>query len=201
MLINKDTALYGSFSLTPGNNGCKFFNTEFERLGMNAIYKSFYSDDIVKSFQAAKILRFKGFAVAIPYKVSIMSLLSKIDLTAQIIGAVNTVVLEDGIYVGYNTDWEGAQKFLLEKKVKEVSIAGTGGFSKAIQYACQVNSINYEVLTRKDIILNINPRFDIFNATPIYIACKYDGRPNTDDGKLIAKYQAQKQLKLYVQKT
>lgn len=200
MEINKDTSLYGSFSLTPGNNGCTFFNTEFEKLGINAIYKSFYSDDIVKSFQAAKTLGFKGFAVSMPYKVTVLNLVSKIDLTAQIIGAINTVVLEDGIYVGYNTDWEGAQKFLLERGIKEVSIAGTGGFSKAIQYACQINNIKYEVLSRKDIDSNSKPRFDIFNATPVNIPCKYDGRPSTEDGKLIAKYQAEKQLELYVKK-
>lgn len=200
MQINKDTFIYGSFSTTPGNNGCMFFNAEFERLGLNAIYKSFYSDDIKKSFNAAKTLGFKGFAVSMPFKKDIITLLSKVDTTALLIGAVNTVVLEDGIYVGYNTDWAGVKRFLEERNVKSISIAGTGGFSKAIQYACEISDIKYEVLSRQDINSGLQPKYDLFNATPIGIDCKYDGRPTTDDGRVIARYQAEKQLELYVEK-
>lgn len=201
MQINKDTLIYGSFSSTPGNNGCMFFNAEFERLGLNAIYKSFYSDDIKKSFNAAKALGFKGFAVSMPFKKDIITLLSKVDATALLIGAVNTVVLEDGIYVGHNTDWAGVKRFLEERDVKSISIAGNGGFSKAIQFACELSGIKFEVLTRQDITLGVKPKFDLFNATPISIDCKYDGRPIAEDGKAIARYQAEKQLELYVKET
>lgn len=200
MQITKDTLLYGSFSLNPGNNGCFFFNSEFKKLKINAIYKSFYCDDIQKSFEAAKTLGFRGFAISMPYKLDILNLLPKVDYVAQVIGAVNTVVLENGTYVGYNTDWKGVQRFLVEKKVTQLSIAGAGGFSRAIQYACKLNKIEYEVLTRKDIVTGIKPKYDVFNATPADINCKYDGRPDTEDGKLISNYQALGQLKLYVQK-
>jgi len=37
IVINKDTKLYGSFSESPGNNGCVFFNTAFERYIINVI--------------------------------------------------------------------------------------------------------------------------------------------------------------------
>lgn len=198
MQINKDTSIYGSFSLNPGNNGCTYFNAEFKKLGINAIYKSFYSDNIEDSFNAAKTLGFKGFAVSMPHKVDILKLLPKVDEAVNSIGAVNTVVLEDNIYVGYNTDWIGAQEFFIEKHIKEVSIIGTGGFSKAIQYACKVNQIEYEVLSRKDILEGKKPKFETFNATPANIPCVYDGRPDTLDGKLIAFFQAEKQLELYV---
>lgn len=200
MQINKDTLLYGSFSLNPGNNGCLFFNSEFKRLKIDAIYKSFHSDDIEKSFAAAKTLGFKGFAISMPYKLDILKILPKVDHVAQTIGAVNTVVLENGTYVGYNTDWEGVQRFLFEKKVTQLSIAGSGGFSRAVQYACELNNIEYEVLTRKDINTGREPRYDVFNATPAEISCKYDSRPSTKDGKLISKYQALIQLKLYAHK-
>ena len=46
MLINKDTEIYCSFSSNPGNNGCNFFNDKFVSNNINAIYKSFYSEDI-----------------------------------------------------------------------------------------------------------------------------------------------------------
>ena len=44
-MIDKDTKIYGSFSNNPGNNGCKFFNAQFKKEGINAIYKSFYSNN------------------------------------------------------------------------------------------------------------------------------------------------------------
>ena len=53
-MINKETEIYCSFSSNPGNNGCIFFNSEFKELNMNAIYKSFYSDDIKKSIKILK---------------------------------------------------------------------------------------------------------------------------------------------------
>ena len=56
MLINKDTKIFCSFSSNPGNNGCEFFNTKFQENNINAIYKSFHSDDIVKSINAVKTL-------------------------------------------------------------------------------------------------------------------------------------------------
>ena len=49
-IINKDTKIYGSFSSNPGNNGCTFFNNKFQENNINAIYKSFYSDNIKKGF-------------------------------------------------------------------------------------------------------------------------------------------------------
>ena len=66
-MINKDTKIYGSFSSSPGNNGCEFFNKEFEDRNINAIYKSFYSDDIKKSIEAVKTLSISGFAVSMPF--------------------------------------------------------------------------------------------------------------------------------------
>ena len=92
MKINKDTKVYGSFSSNPGNNGCKFFNEQFEKYDINAIYKSFYSTNPEKLIDSVKHLNFSGFALSMPLKISIVSYLHKVDKAAQKIGAVNTVV-------------------------------------------------------------------------------------------------------------
>ena len=55
-MINKETKLYGSFSNNPGHNGCQFFNTAFEKYGINSIYKSFYSENIEETIQSVKHL-------------------------------------------------------------------------------------------------------------------------------------------------
>ena len=91
MLIDKNTNIYCSFSFNPGNNGCEFFNHKFKENNINAIYKSFYSNDIEKSVEAVKTLNIKGFAVSMPFKSKIISYVDEISPEVKDIGAANTV--------------------------------------------------------------------------------------------------------------
>lgn len=201
--INKDTKIYGSFSETPGNNGCIFFNNAFEKYNINAIYKSFYSNDIKKTIEAVKHLKFSGFALSMPHKISVIPHLNHLDEISHKIGAVNTVINTNGELTGYNTDFFGIIDFFSYINIdKNINIIGNGGFSKAIQYACRKLNIEYKIFERKDIdtipsILNET----FINATPIEIKSIYsriiDLRPNTFYGKMVAENQAKHQFKLY----
>jgi shikimate 5-dehydrogenase len=197
--INKDTKLYGSFSTNPGNNGCLFFNDAFEKFGINAIYKSYYSDDIEKLISSVKYLKFSGFALSMPHKIEIYDYLDEWDESVIEIGACNTVVVKDGKLHGYNTDWLGVKGYFLDA-TDSLTILGDGGFSKAVQYLCRIKNIQYQVITRKDWDKIYDLEGYVFNATPIDIATKgilIDGRPSTDAGKIIAKLQAIEQFKIY----
>jgi shikimate dehydrogenase len=199
-LIDKDTKIYCSFSSNPGNNGCVYFNTKFQQNGINAIYKSFYSDNIQKSIEAIKTLNFSGFAVSMPFKVEVLKYVDEIDLAAQEIGAANTIINVKGYLKAYNTDWVGVSKFLLDKP-KSLIILGNGGFSKAVQYACKSLNIDYQIITRNNWDKIPNLEGNIFNATPIDVNIKgnfIDGRPFTPTGKIIAELQAEEQFKLYI---
>ena len=133
--INKDTKIYGSFSETPGNNGCIFFNNAFEKYNINAIYKSFYSNDIKKTIEAVKHLEFSGFALSMPHKITVIPHLNHLDEISHKIGAVNTVINTNGELTGYNTDFFGIIDFFSYINIdKNINIIGNGGFSKAIQY-------------------------------------------------------------------
>jgi shikimate 5-dehydrogenase len=201
--INKDTKIYGSFSETPGNNGCIFFNNAFEKYNINAIYKSFYSNDIKKTIEAVKHLEFSGFALSMPHKITVIPHLNHLDEISHKIGAVNTVINTNGELTGYNTDFFGIIDFFSYINIdKNINIIGNGGFSKAIQYACRKLNIEYKIFERKDIdtipsILNET----FINATPIEIKSIYsriiDLRPNTFYGKMVAENQAKHQFKLY----
>ena len=202
-MINKDTKLYGSFSSNPGNNGCIFFNNAFEKYNINAIYKSFYSTDANELVRSVKHLNFSGFAISMPLKVEIIKYLDEIDEAALEIGAVNTVINNNGYLIGYNTDWIGFSNFFLKYysflPINNISILGNGGFSKAIQYACKKLNLKYEVITRNEWqkiseITNL-----IVNATPVEVIHNnlIDGRPFTEDGKKIAIFQAIEQFYLY----
>ena len=202
-MINKDTKIFCSFSRNPGNNGCIFFNEKFKTNNINAIYKSFFSDDIKKSIEAVKTLGISGFAVSMPFKVEILNYVDSIDKVAQTIGSCNTVINMNGKLIAYNTDWLGIKKFFLQTQIPpSILIAGNGGFSKAAQYTCNKMNISFKLINRENWSYLKKTKETIFNATPVNIDNKnnlIDARPSENDGKIIARLQAEEQYKLYIQ--
>ena len=81
-----------------------------------------------------------------------------------------------------------------------ILIAGNGGFSRAAQFTFKKLKIPFNVITRKNWIDLKKSKQKIFNATPVDIENKLnliDARPNQYAGKIIAKFQAKEQYKLY----
>jgi 3-dehydroquinate dehydratase / shikimate dehydrogenase len=116
--------------------GYLIHNRAFREIGLPHIYVSFLVDNVEKFFIAFKDF-FSGLSVTMPAKESIMPMLDNVDATAQNIGAVNTVVEEDGKWVGYNSDCSGAISALeasTSLKDKNILILGAGGTAKAIGY-------------------------------------------------------------------
>lgn len=203
MLIDKDTKIFCSFSINPGNNGCVFFNEKFKQNNVNALYKSFFSDNIKKSVEAVKTLGISGFAVSMPFKIEILNYVDQVDEIAQTIGSCNTVINKGGKLIAYNTDWIGIENYLLQTKIpSSVLLAGNGGFSRAAQFTFDKMKIPFDIITRKNWSDLQNSDRTIFNATPIKIDNKnnlIDARPTEYEGKIIARLQAEEQFKLYTQ--
>ena len=201
MLIDKDTKIFCSFSINPGNNGCVFFNEKFKQNNVNALYKSFFSDNIKKSVEAVKTLGISGFAVSMPFKIEILNYVDQVDEIAQTIGSCNTVINKEGKLIAYNTDWIGIKNYLLQTKIpSSVLLAGNGGFSRAAQFTFNKMKIPFDIITRKNWSDLQNSDRTIFNATPIKIDNKnnlIDARPTEYQGKIIARLQAEEQFKLY----
>ncbi len=123
---------------------------------------------------------FKAINVTIPYKQDVIPYLDKIDEHARDIGAVNTIVNNNGILEGYNTDYSGFL-YMLKKnhipiKGQKCLVLGNGGAAKAIiavlrdLKASQVlivsrrpsaDTVTYEECIRKhtdaDVIVNTTP--------------------------------------------
>lgn len=130
-------------------------NAAFRALRMRALYVAVETPRGYLS-QVVSASRFwtKGFNVTIPYKVDVMSLLDRLDRSASLVEAVNTVVNRKGVLVGYNTDGEGAMR-ALEKNLGPISgmrvvVLGAGGAARAIvfslvQKGCQVVVANRTV--------------------------------------------------------
>ncbi len=79
---------------------------------------------------------FKAINVTIPYKQMVIPYLDELDENATSIGAVNTIVCENGRYIGHNTDFAGFLYMIKKNNVdiarKKVLVLGKGGAAAAI---------------------------------------------------------------------
>lgn len=104
--------------------------------------------DLKMAMDGVRGLGIRGVSVTMPHKQEVLRYLDKIDKEAKIIGAVNTIVNDNGKLTGFNTDYLGAI-VALEKKIslkgKKVAIIGAGGVARAIVYG----------LTKKGAIIKI----------------------------------------------
>ena len=101
------------------------------------------SENLSDAVKGLKALGARGFNVTVPHKSAIIPYLDGVDDLALSIGAVNTVVNEDGKLIGYNTDGPGFLKGL-ERHVpsltsQKVLIIGAGGAARAIYFALAQN--------------------------------------------------------------
>lgn len=116
-------------------------NVAFELSGLNYIYLPFdVPPALLKdSLKGMLALGIKGFNVTISLKEKILPMLKEISDEANTIGAVNTVVNEDGILHGYNTDVLGIVESLIDYKDdlqnSTVTVIGAGGAARSVIYA------------------------------------------------------------------
>jgi shikimate dehydrogenase len=84
-----------------------------------------------------RTLGIRGLGVTTPHKLRIIEYLDVIDDEARAVGAVNTVVNDDGRLVGYNVDWIGAVRAFREEIDvfgARAAVVGAGGGARAIVY-------------------------------------------------------------------
>lgn len=119
---------------------CKFVNFDIDSLDM-------LESTVVSNPEL------QGFTVTYPYKNEIINHLDFIDKSAKEIGAVNVVKIDSNRKLhGFNTDYIGFQELLKdaisEKEISRAIVCGTGGASKAVQYALKKMNIDYQTVTR-----------------------------------------------------
>jgi shikimate dehydrogenase len=138
MEVGPETKVYGLLGHPLGHTASPaMHNAAFRALGLNAIYLAFdvepaSLEDAVRGLRALKV---GGFNVTIPYKERIMPLLTQLDPSARRVGAVNTVKVDGGALIGYNTDLAGFLAPLMELKLElqglSALILGAGGAARA----------------------------------------------------------------------
>lgn len=136
-MIDADTRLYCVFgNPVRHSKGPVIHNAAFKNKQINAVYLAFEVQDAAGAAKAVRTLDIQGASVTIPFKESIMEHLDWIDPTAQAIGAVNTIVNDDGVLKGYNTDCQAAVAPLFPFGIpgKTVCIVGAGGAARAVAH-------------------------------------------------------------------
>jgi shikimate dehydrogenase len=92
---------------------------------------------------------FNGANVTVPHKEIAYKSCDEIRGIASDIGAVNTLINENGKMIGYNTDAEGFFKSIEEfGEIKTAIILGAGGTSKAISFIFKQHKIETTILNR-----------------------------------------------------
>tara|TARA_B100000809_G_C15048490_1_gene498114 strand:+ start:394 stop:1284 length:891 start_codon:yes stop_codon:yes gene_type:complete len=118
-----------------------FQQAAFDELKLNLRYEVWETtpDDLESLVASMRSSNIYGANVTMPYKEKIMRLLDSIDHSAEMVGAVNTVVKSNGNLIGYNTDGAGFVEALADTgfnaKGKTALIIGAGGAARSIAFA------------------------------------------------------------------
>ncbi len=129
-------------------------NAAFQAMGLDYVYVAFgvKGEGLRQAIEGMRALGMRGMSITIPHKVAALPLMDKLDPLAEKIGAVNTVVNDNGILTGYNTDATGFLQAMLEKGVdpagKNVTIVGAGGASRAVSFILADRGANPVILNR-----------------------------------------------------
>lgn len=130
-----------------------YFTEKFDALGLED--HSYVNFDVPQIEDIQTIVNntedLVGFNITIPYKEAIFPYLSEVDPKAKAIGAINVVkVLENGLK-GYNTDVIGFERSIaphLKKQHQKALILGTGGASKAVEFALKSLGLHCQLVSR-----------------------------------------------------
>ena len=100
-------------------------------------------DQVGAALDAMRLFKMRGANVTMPCKNEAARLVDELSPAARIIGAVNTIVNEDGKLVGHITDGTGFVQNLkehgVEVKGKKMVVLGAGGAATAIQVQCALD--------------------------------------------------------------
>lgn len=152
--LDHRTRLYGvvgsraSISLSP-----TMHNAAFHAKHINAVYLPCETGKLSDFLAIARALGFQGFSVTMPFKRAIIGRLDWLDPIARQIGACNTAALQNGKWMGWNTD-AAAVIEVLTKRLRlagsRILILGAGGAARAAAYALRAEGAQVLLAARRE---------------------------------------------------
>ncbi|NFO03749.1 shikimate dehydrogenase [Clostridium botulinum] len=132
-------------------------NEAFAKLGLDYAYLAFeigteQLENTIKGFRAMSV---RGCNVSMPNKTVVHKYLDKLSPAAELCGAVNTVVNDDGVLTGHITDGIGYMRALKDAGInprgKKMTIVGAGGAATAIEIQAALDGVaEISIFNRKD---------------------------------------------------
>jgi shikimate dehydrogenase len=92
-------------------------------------------EDLAEAVRGARAMNWHGFNCTIPHKVAVIPYLDRLNPAAEVIGAVNCVIIKDGELIGDNTDGKGFLESVSALRPipgLDVVVLGAGGAARAI---------------------------------------------------------------------
>ena len=138
--ISGHTGLMGLFGSPVGHSGSPaMYNFSFQHDGLDYAYLAFdvTEEEMPKAFEAIRLFNMRAGNFTMPCKNIAAKLVDKLSPAAEIIGACNAFVNDNGVITGYITDGVGFVKNLeingVSVKDKKIVVLGAGGAATAIQ--------------------------------------------------------------------
>ena len=151
--VRPDAALFGvvgkpiAHSLSP-----VMHNAGFDAIGLNAVYLGFDARDAEDFVMFARATGLRGASITAPFKVSLMNHVDEVEPLAKRVGAINTLIVHDGRWIGANTDVNGFLTPLVNrihlKKVR-ASVLGAGGAARAVAVALADQGAEVTICARR----------------------------------------------------
>jgi 3-dehydroquinate dehydratase/shikimate dehydrogenase len=113
-------------------------NAGFAALGLNAVYLPLQASDAEDFAHFGRRMPIAGASVTAPFKVAVMSHLDDVEPLARRVGAVNTIVVRNGRWIGANTDVHGFLAPLVGRialKGVRATVLGAGGAARGVAIA------------------------------------------------------------------
>jgi len=154
----------------------------FDYHKIDALYQAWPTPPEVLAFEVAKLRgkQYLGANVTIPHKLEVMQLLDSIDKMAMDIGAVNTIVNENGTLVGHNTDAYGFIKSLkegsgIDPNGKRALLLGAGGAARAAAYALAQEGVAHITIANRTLSRAVSLGDEIRPILSDVVAISADG--------------------------
>ncbi|OHD05361.1 MAG: shikimate dehydrogenase [Spirochaetes bacterium GWD1_27_9] len=131
-----------------------FQNAAFNHCNINSVYLAINieKNDFEAVIAGLKKINIFGMNITIPYKVDILKYVDELSEDAKLIGAVNTIEVLNGNWVGHNTDWYGVYKTLELNKLspsQDCLIIGAGGATNGVIYGLQQYGVKNIAITNR----------------------------------------------------
>jgi 3-dehydroquinate dehydratase/shikimate dehydrogenase len=181
--INASTQVFGVIGDPIGHSlSPVIHNAAMRKLGINGVYIPFRvpRGELQVFLKGYEVIPVKGYSVTIPHKEAALALAKTKDSTATLVGAANTLVMQEDGFTAYNTDFDAFRDSLTlafsagadgtsKLAGKGVLVLGAGGVARAVARALQGDGARITIANRsseraQDLAEDVGCRFVAWEA-------------------------------------